>query len=152
MADSKEKQCADKAVELFAQNYNCAESLLLATCQTCGVEENSLVPRIASGFGAGFGRLGYACGALTGSMLGLGALYGRDTSGGDRDRIYSRVVKLEQEFREKFGTINCREIIGFDMTVPEEMKAAKESGVFETKCAECVRAAAEITGRICSEE
>jgi len=152
MKEDKVKQCADRAVELFAANFNCAESLLKAMCETFLVEDNALVPRVASGFGAGFGRLGHACGALTGGMMGLGALFGRDAADGDRDRIYSRIIRLEKEFREKFGTINCREVIGYDMTTPEGMKAAKESGVFETKCVECVRTAAGIVGSICEEE
>jgi len=152
MTDNKAVSCTELAVKLFSGNFNCAESVFKATCETFGVEGHGLVPRVASGFGAGFGRLGHVCGALTGGIMGLGAVFGRDAADGDRDRIYSRVVRLEKEFRERCGSIGCRDIIGYDMTTPEGMKAAKESGVFETKCVACVRAAAEIVGNICSEQ
>jgi C_GCAxxG_C_C family probable redox protein len=62
----------------------CSESVLLAISELLGVE-SELIPRIATGFGAGIGRRGEVCGALAGGVMGLGLVYGRSAPGAGED-------------------------------------------------------------------
>ena len=56
---------------------------MLAVSKAAGIE-SPCVPRIASGFGGGIGRQGETCGAVTGGVMALGLIYGRDAAE-DRD-------------------------------------------------------------------
>ena len=54
----------EKAKELFAKSYNCAQSVLGAFYEDEGLD-NKTAFRIANGFGGGL-RCGEVCGAVTG--------------------------------------------------------------------------------------
>ena len=64
------------AMEKFVAGYNCAQSVLYAFGPELGLDgEISL--KLATGLGAGMGRRGEVCGAVTGGILALGLKYGR---------------------------------------------------------------------------
>ena len=67
----------DKAEELFRKGYNCSQSVFAAFADVLGmtVEEAA---KIASPFGAGFGKLREVCGAVSGMTLLAGYLKGYD--------------------------------------------------------------------------
>ncbi len=76
------KTKSEVAMEKFLAGYNCAQSVLFAFGPDLGLDgETSL--KLATGFGAGMGRRGEVCGAVTGGILALGLKYGR---GGRQDR------------------------------------------------------------------
>ena len=62
---------ADRAEELFRKGYNCSQSVFAAFADDLhmSVEEAA---RIASPFGAGFGKLREVCGAVSGMTLAAG--------------------------------------------------------------------------------
>jgi C_GCAxxG_C_C family probable redox protein len=142
-----DKNIGDIAIAHFECDLNCAESVLLALMEKFGVQSD-LAPRMATGFGAGMARCGYACGAFTGAIIAFGLLFGRDKPEDSRINCYSKVSELEKRFVERFGTVDCFKLIGFDMRTPEGHSAAKEAGVWVTKCPVFVRAAAEIAAEI----
>ena len=63
------------AGELFAQGYNCAQSVLLAFEDITGLDRETAA-RVASSFGGGIGGSGEVCGALTGALMALGLVVG----------------------------------------------------------------------------
>jgi C_GCAxxG_C_C family probable redox protein len=62
---------------LAAEKFLCSECFLMALARYQGVE-SPLIPRIATGFGAGIARSGEICGALSGAVMDLSFRYGRD--------------------------------------------------------------------------
>ena len=72
-----------------------------------------LSARLASSFGGGMGRMREVCGAVSGMLMVAGVLYGYDTPGDDtvKKAHYTLVQNLAGEFREKNGSIICREIL-----------------------------------------
>jgi C_GCAxxG_C_C family probable redox protein len=142
-----DKNIGDIAIAHFDNDFNCAESVLLAMMEKFGLK-SELAPRMATGFGAGMARCGYACGAFTGAIIAFGILFGRDKPEDSRMNCYSKVLELEKQFVERFGSVDCIKLTGFDMRTPEGHAAAKEAGVWATKCPLFVRAAAEIAGEI----
>jgi C_GCAxxG_C_C family probable redox protein len=80
------------------QHFLCSESCLLALAGAQFVE-SPLIPRIATGFGAGIGRSGETCGAVTGAVIGLGIRYGRDRVEPVQDR---RPYWYATEFLKRF--------------------------------------------------
>ena len=101
-----------RAGENFMAGYNCAQSVSMAFSDLVGMDEKA-VARLASPFGGGMGRMREVCGAVSGMYLILGILYGYDSVDTDdhKSRLYSQVQELAAAFREKTGTILCREIL-----------------------------------------
>ena len=42
--------------------------------------------------------------------------------------------ELVRSFTEKFGSIICRELLGFDFSDPESYRRFQESGIWKEKC------------------
>lgn len=103
---------SEKAAELFMQGYNCAQTVAVAFCDLTGLTPD-FSAKLASSFGGGMGRMREVCGAVSGMLLVAGLLYGYDTPGDDvsKKRHYQLVQALASRFREKEGSIICREIL-----------------------------------------
>lgn len=129
---------AKTAVKRFLEGYNCAQSVLLTMFEHWN-DKNELIPKIATAFGAGIGRCGSICGALTGGVMAIGTKYGtNEPSTEKRLRAYELASKLYRKFEEQNGTVFCRELIGYNLSNPEELEEAYKSKVFETKCVKFV--------------
>jgi C_GCAxxG_C_C family probable redox protein len=141
------------AKECMETTYNCAQSIVKTFASETGISENELI-HLAFPFGAGLGREGYVCGALSGASMILGAKYGKVLNGKEtyRDRIYGLTQELLEQFRKKQGSVLCKELLNFDLSKPEELLRAREAGVFTTKCPEFVQQAAEILEELLKEE
>jgi hypothetical protein len=49
------------------------------------------------------------------------------------------------------GTVVCRELLGLDLTDPEDVKIIKEKNIFRTRCPELVRSAAQLLDEMIKE-
>jgi len=144
---------ATTAEASFQEGFNCSQSVFAAHAEALGVNQE-LAFRIASGLGAGMGRMQETCGAVTGACLVLGLRYGHsaaaDTEG--KDRVYALVQDFHRRFAELHGTTRCRDLLGCDIrTEPGRRKFADE-GLSKTVCLPCVRSADRILGEIVSEK
>lgn len=114
-----------KAMEYFKEGYNCAQSVLLAYAEECGMEKEMAV-RLSSSFGAGMGRLRQVCGAVSGMFMVAGMLYGYDSPKDQKGKAehYQRIQHLAARFREENGSIICKELLGLTENtfshIPEE--------------------------------
>lgn len=100
------------AASLFCNGCNCAQAVFAAFCDVTGIEQKTAL-RLASSFGAGMGRMRDTCGAVTGMFLVLGAVYGFDDkfTTEEKGAHYARIQELAAGFREKHGTLLCRELM-----------------------------------------
>lgn len=107
------------AEELFKEGYNCAQAVFCANCEELGIDIETGA-KLASSFGGGMGRMREVCGALSGLFMLLGLKEGysdpKDTEG--KKELYSKVQKLAQEFKEEFGSIICKELLGIKQDSP----------------------------------
>lgn len=137
------EQTAQRARTLFeSTGYSCAESLLLAIAESQGIQSD-LFPQIASGFCGGMSRTGGPCGAVTGAILGLGLIAGVHQPGVDHTPTYEVVQRFLSAFKTRFGSINCPDLTGCDLSTPEgraKFRAEKVS----VRCADFVTVAAEL--------
>ncbi len=140
---------AEAAAEIMRKGLNCSQSVVKAFASELGVPEDAAV-KMAASFGGGMGRHGYICGAVSGAAIVIGAKFGNcdpaDTAG--REKTYAAVSKLLERFGKEYGTVLCRELIKTDMRNPEELKRAREQGVFVHQCPVFVRSAGEILEEI----
>lgn len=103
---------ATYAAQLFVDGYNCAQAVLLAFEDVTGLDRKNAAKMI-SGFGGGFGRLREVCGAVSGMTAVLGILYGYDDPEDNENKkaMYQLVQALAGQFRERCGSIVCRNIL-----------------------------------------
>ena len=117
-----------RAKELFLEGYNCAQAVVLAY-EDFFEESPETLAQTVSAFGGGMGRLREVCGSVSGMFFVLSKLYGYGDpkeKDGKLD-LYARVQELAARFRERNGSIVCRELLGLSekvsVPVPEERTA-----------------------------
>ena len=102
---------AEQAAELFASGYNCAQAVALAFCDLTGFSKEQTAKMLAA-FGGGFGRLREVCGAVSGMTFVYGCLYGYEAPNPEAQmKVYETEQALAAQFKEKAGSIVCREIL-----------------------------------------
>lgn len=108
-----------KAVELFENGYNCAQSVLCAFSDIVNINEDVLLS-MGSALGGGYARTRNLCGAVN----AIGIIYGLATSCKDKSIAYIEMQDIIKSILEKYQTINCSELLkGVKVTkgaVPQE--------------------------------
>lgn len=102
------EQMKQAAGNNFRDGYNCAEAVVRAFRDSLQLEISDEALGMASGFGGGLGHAGCMCGALSGAVMVLGMLQGREDNTQSREPIYASAREFHELFREKFGATCCR--------------------------------------------
>ncbi|MFH1153107.1 MAG: C-GCAxxG-C-C family protein [Pseudomonadota bacterium] len=131
----------NQARDLFDSGYFCAESVLMAIARQSGIE-SPLIPRIATGFCGGISRTSGLCGALTGGIMALSLIYGRDLPTDSRDTNYSLVQRFLDTFVREFGSMNCSDILGCDISTPQGSRQFASENLESSICANVTARAA----------
>ncbi len=133
-----------KAQEYFGHGFNCAQSVLAPFAEELGISEE-LALKIASSFGGG-ARCGELCGAVSGALMALGLKQGHYHTGDmeEKAKAGARAMEFNGRFCERNGSIVCKELLGYDLSVPEQLETLKEQGLFQTVCPKLVCDATEI--------
>ncbi|MBI5522272.1 MAG: C_GCAxxG_C_C family protein [Desulfarculus sp.] len=139
----------EKVMELFGQGCNCSQAMLAGFGAAYGLEQG-LAQDLGRALGGGLGRSALTCGAITGAVLVLG-LACQGQAGNElalRQRSYGAVRELMRRFKELHGSLECRELLGVDISSDEGLRQAKEAGLFGTRCADLVRDTARLLGAL----
>lgn len=101
------------ALDLFMQGCNCSQAVFCAFSDLFGMERDMAL-RLSCSFGGGMGRLREVCGAVSGMLMALGAIYGySDVSDPTlKSAHYKLVQMLCKRFSDETGSIICRELLG----------------------------------------
>lgn len=105
------EEYARNASEFYKSGYNCCQAVVLSFADVLNIDSDTIL-KIASPFGGGMGRLREVCGAVSGMFMVLGLLEGytdnKDASA--KMEHYEKVRKLADSFKERNGSIICREL------------------------------------------
>jgi C_GCAxxG_C_C family probable redox protein len=136
---------SDAAVAAFNGGINCAQAILSTYGLSYGIDK-SVALRVSLGFGAGMGRLGETCGAVTGAFMVLGLKHasGDISPQEKKEKTYAAVREFTKRFEERNGSVVCRKLLGYDLSTPAGMKAAKEADAVKKVCPKMVEDAAGI--------
>ena len=117
---SKRSGHAGIAEQLFYKGYNCAQSVFCAFADVTGYDIDTSA-RMASSFGGGLGRLRETCGAVSAAALVLGIVKGYDDPADyeAKKRHYALVREFADRFKQKNGSISCRELLTMAGLRPE---------------------------------
>ncbi|MBQ8297398.1 MAG: C_GCAxxG_C_C family protein [Ruminococcus sp.] len=144
---------ADKACELFAQGYNCAQAVFAAFCDVTGMETETAL-MLSSSFGAGMGRMREVCGACSGMFMAAGLLYGYSSPEDDKTKAehYKRIQALAESFKAEHGTVICRELLKNLKVTSSPVPEPRTEQYYKVRpCIRFVRTAAELLDKYISE-
>ncbi|NIM18606.1 MAG: hypothetical protein GTO45_42060 [Candidatus Aminicenantes bacterium] len=141
----------ERAIETFRNDFNCSQAVLSSFAPGLNLDKDTAL-KIACGFGGGMGKMQNTCGTVTGAIMVLGLKYGkyREDDEPAKEKTYDAVIRLTGEFKRMNNTINCRELLGYDLNNEEDRKIIEEKNLFGTICEKCVGDAVTILENIFS--
>ncbi|MBR6984419.1 MAG: C_GCAxxG_C_C family protein [Ruminococcus sp.] len=137
---------AEKACDLFAEGRSCAQAVFAAFTDVTGLDEKTAL-LLSSSFGGGMGRMREVCGACSAIFMVAGLLYGYTSTDNIKEKSehYARIQELAARFREKHGTIICRELLKGLNVDSSPMPEARTAKYYKVRpCIRFVNTAAEI--------
>jgi len=106
--------------------------------------------RTACAFGGGVAGTAQTCGAVNGALMVLGLAHGTAEPGNGpaRQSTYAATRELLARFRERHGSLICRELLGVDIGTSEGRERAMREGLFATRCPVFIRDAAALSAEL----
>ena len=158
------KRAYELGYEFERNHHGCGQCVIAGVYELFPDMKNEEIFRAASGLAAGTGLSTRGqCGALSGAVMVLSQIYGRelaeiDDPDGKRFVAYRVAEKVVHKFLEEYGTVICGEIHkklmgrSFYLFDPEQFKAFEEAGGHNRKCPSVVGNAARWAVEIMHEE
>ena len=133
-----------EVLKMFGEGFDCSQIVLANVSDKLGITREEAL-KIAACFGGGMWH-GETCGCVIGALIALGMKYAT-VKENDREKK-DELLKMKAEFEEKFCKENnsciCKEILGYNLSIPEEMNKIQEKKLLETKCPKVVLSACDI--------
>ena len=133
-----------EVLKKFGEGFDCSQVVLSKFYDKLGISEEEAL-KIGACFGGGMWH-GETCGCVMGALAVIGLKYAT-TKPNDheaKDKLLAIKAEFENKFCKKNGSCICREILGYDLSIPEEMKKIQEEKLLETKCPKVVLSTCEI--------
>ena len=139
------------ALKYFGRKFHCSQAVLAAFADECGITEAQAL-KLGAGFGSGM-RKGEVCGACTGALLVLGALFGQHEEGDMESRQVANKVtdQMMNRFAEVCGSYKCNDLLKCDISTMEGIEFAKKNNLFTEFCPRMVANAVDILEEIIRE-
>lgn len=138
----------EKAIMNF-ETMNCNQSVLAAFGPEYDISEE-LCFTLGLSFGGGMGRQGKTCGVITGaySVIGLWSAKQTDDISLQKKLAIDKVQEFTQRFIAINGNTDCKSLLNYDMSKPEEAQKIQELGLTEKICPKLVGSSAQILDEI----
>lgn len=134
----KKETCVRKARQTFIteeNTYGCAETTFLVLKEAFGLPhpDNTSAAMALNG---GVAYSGGICGAISGAAMAVGMLAERRIADHKEAKRTARriIARYMQEFQRDFNSLNCRDLIGLDISREVEHQQFIESGIWKITC------------------
>lgn len=136
---------AQKATEIYNQDYTCSQAVLVVFADDFGLDRDTAL-RIACGMGGGMGRTDQICGAVTGAIMVLGLKYGMTDPARQEDKLetYGKVKEFMERFARCHGSLGCTDLMGCNLSTPVGLEHAQTENLVDTICPPLVENAVRI--------
>ena len=138
---------AQKAQDLFKQGFNCSQAVFASCADLSGIHDEQLSLRLAASFGGGTGRMRMTCGAANGMFMLAGLHNGSATPHDSEGKManYAFVQQLAGEFKAKYGSLVCAELLGLAPKPQDPRPAERTEQYYEKRpCVEMIAEAVRI--------
>lgn len=125
----------EKALQLLQQQYHCSQALFGAFADDLGLDLKTAF-KISTCFGGGM-RQGGTCGCITAALMVLGMTLGFYDAQDKEQEMYGnrKTEEFISLFRERMGGfIDCKDILGKDITKPEDMAIVRQEKLILQRC------------------
>ena len=153
------KMLDQKVNQYMQRSHHCAQSSFMALKEQFGLEGDQVFKALTPL--PGIAERGETCGAITGPLMAMGLIYGRDIQQmEDWDTYQESLVpagRFCDRFEDEFGTTLCHEVqetkFGrcYRLTDPDELQDFQNAGATE-KCSAVVRSAVRMAAEIILED
>lgn len=111
MDENTKQAIIHKAGDLMDAGYHCSEAILLSVGGHYLGEVSPQAVRMSSPFAGGVGSTKLdLCGALTGGLMVIGGLAGREDAAINDDRCQALAAAYRAEFLRSFGWLKCGDL------------------------------------------
>jgi C_GCAxxG_C_C family probable redox protein len=111
MDTNTRKKIVDLSRAYMVEDYHCSEAILLAAANHYLPDLDPLVVRLSTPFAGGVGTTKTElCGALSGGLLLIGALYGRSDAHSNDDLCQQLAAGWRTRFLREFGYTRCQDL------------------------------------------
>lgn len=90
--------------------FYCSEAVIDTLNEFLGWPMDRSIVRLAAGFPVGIGKSGCVCGAISGGVMALGLVYGRDPGKTMDDRMFPVAAELHDHIKKSYKSTCCRVI------------------------------------------
>lgn len=140
----------EKAEKGFKEGFDCSQQVLAHAAKRYGLGiDDEEAFKIAASFGGGMWN-GDTCGCVSGALMAIGLKYGHCIPRDHKTKalLIAKTKEFEKKFIEKNGSLICRNILGLNPAVPEDMKKMMEMNLFFTVCTGLVCSACEVLDEV----
>jgi C_GCAxxG_C_C family probable redox protein len=130
------------SVDYFLSGFNCSQSVFAPFAKKHFPDLTDAL-KIMSPFGGGVSHTDSLCGAVSGGIAAIGLKTGHSSADDNQTKQFCKEItkRFLAEFYEKHGSLNCTELIGYNLSEPNERDKANEVNVFRTICPKLVESA-----------
>ena len=142
-----------RVILIMSKSHNCAQSTFYSLSEQFGLGGDDVLKALTPL--PGLAERGQTCGAITGALMAMGLIYGRDNIE-DWQKYRSSLIptnKFCHRFEEEMGTTQCCQIQekafgrSFNLMDPEDLKAFQKAGA-TAKCTKVVQKACRLAAEI----
>lgn len=115
--------------EKFVQGYDCSQVVFSHVAEKLGMSKE-MANKVAACFGGGMMQ-GETCGAFTGALMAIGLAYGHyeeETLLVQKERMMEKYAEFRKLYYERYTTNKCKELLGYDVSIADQLQEALESG------------------------
>lgn len=143
-----EKMTNEKALQYFGGGLDCSQVVFEHGAKLQGFDEETAL-KISAAFGGGMWH-GHTCGCVTGALMAIGLKYGQSTLGDEKTKakMLEKKAEFEKKFIEAHESLICKDILGYDLSIPEEMEKIMEEQLLVTLCPKLACTACDILEEI----
>jgi C_GCAxxG_C_C family probable redox protein len=134
----------EQAMHLHNSGFNCCQSVFAAFSDEINLDQKTAL-RIATSFGGGI-RVGSVCGAVTGALMVLGMQKGHDSFNDleEKQRANEITIDFIERYRRSVGHIECKEILGFNPSIPCENQEKERDEIKAVRCPVAIETAVKL--------
>jgi C_GCAxxG_C_C family probable redox protein len=105
-------------------HLNCAQAVMHAGLRM--MDQDPVLTKVGSFLGGGMARMGQVCGALSGAAVTLGLREQLEMPGRpEKSMTLETLQGLVRDFEAQFGAVNCKDLLGCDISTAEGFRQAK---------------------------
>ena len=120
--------------ELFLKGIDCSQVVTENFANELGYDKD-FMRKMSACFGGGMLR-GETCGSVIAGLMLIGLKYGhsKEDDAAQKQLMRAKSEEFKKRFLEKYESTMCRDLLGYDLSKPEELGLALESGKLFSFC------------------